>query len=112
MSLRSALTKIPDDRASRGRAGDIVELLRRRGDWMTSPEVAGALAMREQDTSPALTALADGFVLDFHDEPPRYRYRRDPVIDAEVDGFLRRAEGHRNSLQAGIERFRNRVGYR
>ncbi len=59
-----------------------------------------------------LSTLAEFFVLDFVDGPPRYRYKHDRLLEIEIERFTRRAESHNGALQNNVEKFRQRYGSR
>ena len=59
-----------------------------------------------------LSVLDEFFVLDSDDDPARYCYERDRLLELEIDRFLRRADTHSDALQHNVEKFRQRYGER
>ena len=57
-----------------------------------------------------LSSLAAGYILKADGD--EYRYARDPVVELDVQRFLRRSGQHSQLVQDNLARFRDRYGYR
>lgn len=113
MSLRSALEHLPHDRDSQALVRHMLAMFQRHsGEWIEPHKVAVVLGASEDHTRSVLATLAEFFVLDFDDGPPRYRYRADRFLDLEIDRFERKTETHTGHLQTNVEKFRQRYGGR
>ena len=111
MSLRKALDRLPGDRATESTVREALHLLRiHTGESMTVSEVARRLERPESAMAVVLLELADAFVL--HRDGLSYSYVRDPVVELDVERFMRRAESHSAFVQTNVARFRDRYGYR
>lgn len=85
---------------------------RHTGEWIEPSRVAAIADVPPSLAEHILGILGTAFVLDFDDGPPRYSYRKDRLLDLEIDRFLRRADGRADKLQSNVERFRGRFGAR
>lgn len=113
MSLKSALDTLPCDWRTEAGLRDVLYFFAGHDDeWETVERVTSVTALDSHLVERLLAALLSGFVLDFHDDPPSYRYHPDRPLDIEVRRFLRRADTHAGLLQANVERFRTRYGER
>lgn len=113
MSLRSALEHLPQDRESQAVVRHVLAMFRRHpNEWIESRRVATVSGAPEEAVRSALSVLAEFFVLDFDDAPPRYRYRADSLLELELDRFERKTENHSGVLQNNVEKFRQRYGTR
>ena len=113
MSLRSALEHLPHDRESDALLKEVLNLVRRHeGEWVEPRRIAIILGSHEDRIRRMLGTLAEFFVLDFVDGPPRYRYKNDRLLEIEIDRFTRRADTHHGTLQNNVEKFRQRYGSR
>ncbi len=113
MSLRSALEHLPQDRQSQAVVRHVLAMFRRHPDeWIESRNVVMVSGASEELVRSTLTVLAEFFVLDFVDGPPRYRYRVDRLLELEFDRFDRKTESHSGLLQTNVEKFRQRYGTR
>lgn len=111
MSLRKALERLPGDRATESIVRDVLQLLRvRSGEPLTAAEVATRLERPESTVAVVLLELAGAFVL--RRDGLRYSYAHDPVVDLDVDRFLKRVESHSAFVQTNVAKFRDRYGYR
>ena len=110
MSLRRALEELPNDKVVESVAREILSLFQRQeGVWLSYSDVA----TRVSDSHPVaivLKILVDSFVLDFHDEPASYMYRRDPLVDLEVSRYMRRAAHDDRRVQTNVAKYRRRYG--
>jgi hypothetical protein len=73
----------------------------RPGDREGGPEALIAVVLLE---------LADAYVL--HRDGVRYAYMRDPVVELDVERFMRRTDSHDAFVQTNVAKFRDRYGYR
>lgn len=113
MSLRSALEHLPHDRDSQALIRHALGMFRRHpGEWLEPGRVATATGASPERIRSILSVLAEFFVLDFTDGPPRYQYRQDRLLDMEIDRYDRKAESHSGMLQTNVEKFRQRYGSR
>lgn len=113
MSLRTALEHLPHDRESQAVVRHVLAMFRRHpGEWIESRNVAAVSGAGDESVRSILSVLAEFFVLDFDDGPPRYRYRTDRLLELEFDRFERKTECHSGLLQTNVERFRQRYGAR
>jgi predicted transcriptional regulator len=111
VSLRKALQHLPCDRATEATVRELLQLLRTRaGQSLTIEETARRLERPEGAVSVVLLELTDAYVL--HRDGTRYWYVREPVMDLEVDRFLRRAQSRSAMTQTNVAKFRDRYGYR
>lgn len=111
MSLRSALARLPHDRDGEALVRELLKLLRRHpNEWLNPARIANSLDACHETVFSMLEVLADTFVLDFDDGPPRYRYRADKLTELEIDRYVRRADSHSGMLQSNVEKFRRRYG--
>ena len=108
MSLRRALERLPHDWTVESTARDVLALLKRHpGRWFSGEEVRARLAYpRAADA--VLSVLVEALVLDFEDSPPRYMYHGDPLVEIELERYLRRARHHDSRIQNNVARFRRR----
>lgn len=110
MGLRRALEQLPEDSAAQAAAGRVMQRFRRsEGMWVPKD------AVRDYSDDPhllerVLTALVDTGVLDFRDDPPSYRYTRDPLVDIWLDRFEMRTSFTEQRVRKNVERFRRRFG--
>jgi hypothetical protein len=111
VSLKRALESLPTDRATEaGLMGLLTFFAGHGGAWEPLERVASVTALDRRLVDELLGSLVEGFVLDFHDDPPRYRYTPDRALEFEVRAFVRRARSHAELLQGNVERFRTRYG--
>jgi len=111
VSLRKALDRLPGDRATETTVRELLQLLRvRTGEQLSAADIARRLGQPEGSVAVVLLELADAFVL--HRDGLCYSYVRDPVVDMDVDRFMRRAESHSAFVQTNVAKFRDRYGYR
>jgi len=111
VSLDRALRGLPGDRATESAVRDVLELLSAHAsEWLSAGEVSHRLKRPDSSVSVILSCLASGYVLKADGE--RYRYLRDPVVDLDVQRFLRKSGAHNQLAQDNLARFRDRYGYR
>lgn len=111
MSLHTALERLPGDRATESTVRDVLEYVRARpGQWLAGGDIAGGLDRSGSSVGAILTKLAEGQVLDSEDE--RFRYERDPIVELDIQRFLRRAQHHTQLVQDNLAKFRDRFGGR
>jgi hypothetical protein len=111
MSLRKALDRLKADRTTENTVCEVVGLLRRSpGEYLTVSDIAHRLGRPEALVAMILLELADAFVL--LNDGLRYTYLRDPVVEMDVERFLRRTDGTNAFVQTNVARFRDRYGYR
>lgn len=113
MSLRAALERLPHDRESEVLLRNLLTVLRRHaGEWLQPSEIAPILDSTTDSIGSILEVLGESFVLDFDDGPPRYVYRKDRMLEIEIERFMRGADSRNGMLQNNVERFRQRYGAR
>ena len=109
MSLKRAVERLCCDRETERVLRELVALFRRHpGEWVEPGKAATAVGLPPERVEPVLKVLSETFVLDFSDAPPRYRYDGDRLTEIEMDRFLRRMDNSAGSMQANVERFRQR----
>ena len=82
----------------------------RAGQWMRATEVSNRLKKSDSAVSVILSSLASGYVLETDGD--RYRYVKDPVLELDLQRFLRRSGAHSQLAQDNLARFRDRYGNR
>jgi len=111
VSLDRALRGIVTDRAAETTVRDVLRVLSGGGEkGLTTGEVARRVERPEATVAVILSKLAEGFVL--LTDGDRYRIDRDPVVDLEVQRFVRRSEVHTQLAANNLARFRDRYGHR
>jgi hypothetical protein len=111
MSLRKAIDRLKTDRATEKAVREVIELLRlHSGEHFASADVARRLGRPEALIAVVLLELADAYVL--HRDGVRYAYMRDPVVELDVERFMRRTDSHDAFVQTNVAKFRDRYGYR
>lgn len=106
MSLRRALEELPHDRMLESVAREVLGLFQRNPkSWLTPDQVKSRIP-HPANADRILTLMAESYVLDFEDAPPRYRLVDDTLLSIEVDRFLRQAERHEHRIQTNVARFR------
>jgi hypothetical protein len=111
VSLRRALDRLHGDRATENTVREVLQLMRiRAGEPLTAPEVSSRLERPEALVAVILLELAGAYVL--HREGPSYSYLSDPVVEMDVERFVRRSEGTSAVVQTSVAKFRDRYGYR
>lgn len=111
MSLHTALERLPGDRATESTVRDVLEHMRdHAGQWLAGEDIAGRVSRPAPSVGAILTKLAEGQVLMSRDEC--FRYERDPIVELDVQRFLRRAQHHTQLVQDNLAKFRNRYGAR
>jgi len=111
VSLRSALERLPADRATQAAVREILTFFRRHeGEPVSSARVSQVTDLHTSSVEDMLAILRKSFVLDSCGDPPRYVYRTDRLLELEIDRFMRRAETHSGRLQSNVEKFRSRYG--
>jgi hypothetical protein len=112
MSLKRALDRMPDDRATEQLLRRALSAFRRHPDeWLTVTRLAPALGTDERQLQELLLVLSDSFVLDSEDGPARFRYRPDTLSELEIERFLRVADTHGELVQNNVAKFRQRFSY-
>lgn len=110
MSLRKALEGLPGDRATENLVRETLQLIRVRGAAMSVPETAERLKRPEQEVSAILERLAEACVLER--QGALFAVPKDPVVQLDIDRFMRRAERHNAFVRSNVLKFRDRRGYR
>jgi len=111
MSLDRALRGILGDRASETTVREVLRVLSLHSDeWLSAAQIATRVERPEPTVAVILSKLADGFILS--SEGGRFRIERDPVVDLDVQRFVRRSEVHTQFAQNNLARFRDRYGHR
>jgi hypothetical protein len=111
LSLRRALDRLHVDRATEHAVREVLQLMRvRAGESLSAAEVARRLERSEPLVSVIRLELADAFVL--QRDGVNYSYSSDPVVEMDVERFVRRSEGNSAVVQTSVAKFRDRYGYR
>jgi len=114
MSLRTALSALPDDRETSTAVREVVTFFQRHVHTPLPPErVVRATGLPPIRTEPVLKALAEGGVLHCDGDPCHSGCRYDPdrVLALEVDRFMRATDSTSARLQSGVDRYRDRFGH-
>lgn len=102
---------LPGDRETENAVREVLEVMSSHsGEWMQTADVAGSLRRAGSSISVILSCLASGHVL--RADGDRYRYVADPVVELDVQRFMRRSGAHSQLAQNNLARFRDRYGYR
>ena len=102
---------MPGDRATENAVREVLELMSSHaGEPLTPDRVADRLNRPEHSVQVVLSSLAAGYILKADGDA--YRYERDPVVELDVQRFLRRSGQHSQLVQDNLARFRDRYGYR
>ena len=113
MSLRTALTSLPDDRDSVRTTREVVaSFASHRGEPLDSGRIARIAGYPREHTDPVLQALASALVIDCDGDPSSFpcTYAPDLVLSLEVERFLRAGDPGTARLQSSTDRFRQRYG--
>jgi hypothetical protein len=113
VSLRTALSALPDDRATASTVREVIAYVSaHRRETLASERISRATGMGEERVEPVLTALCAAGVLhcDGAARPVQVSFDPDHVLELEVTRYLRSAGNPDLRLQAGVGRFRNRLG--
>jgi predicted transcriptional regulator len=111
MSLRRALDRLHADRATENMVREVLQLMRvHSGQPLSATEVARRLERPEASVAVILLELADAYVV--RREGRSYCYMSDPVIEMDVERFVRRSEGISALVQTNVAKFRDRYGYK
>lgn len=111
MSLARAITALTPDREIETGLRDVLRFLtEHENQWFESGRLASVTSLSGPRLDTVLGGLARSFVLDFHDDPPCYRYHPDTLLDIEVSRFLRRTDSRDGMMRGNLERFRSRYG--
>jgi hypothetical protein len=102
---------LPGDRETENTVREVLEVMSAHsGEWMRPADIAGSLRRACASISVILSCLASGHVL--RADGDRYRYVSDPVVELDVQRFMRRSGAHSQLAQNNLARFRDRYGYR
>jgi len=107
VSLKKALEAVPEDRLTRITASVVVRYLHEH--WhhhVDISRIVAATGQDEQRVCSVIEALLAGRVLDCVGDPPGYKFITDRVLRIEVDLYLRSSQGHAESMQSNVERYR------
>jgi hypothetical protein len=113
LSLRTALAALPDDRATASTVREVISYVSaHRREALQGDRIARATGMGQERVDPVLAALCKAGVLHCDGAPGLAEITFDPdhVLELEVTRFLRSAGNPDMRLQAGVGRFRNRLG--
>ena len=102
---------MPGDRSTENAIREVLELMSSHsGESLTAGRIAGRLNRSEHSVEVILSTLAAGYILKADGDA--YRYERDPVVELDVQRYLRRSGQHSQLVQDNLARFRDRYGYR
>jgi len=113
MSLRRALSALPDDRDTVATVRQVVAVFAGHpGESVDAERIVRSTGLSPMRVEPVLCALADTHVIDCDGDPRLHpcTYRPDAVLSLEVRRFMRVAGGVETRLQRGADRFRGRYG--
>ena len=113
MSLRTALTSLPDDRDSVRAAREVLACFSsHRGEALPPARVARIAGFARERSDPVLRALADALVIDCDGDPTSFpcTFAPDSVLALEVERFLRKGDPGTARLQSSTGKFRQRYG--
>lgn len=113
MSLRTALTSLPDDRESVRAVHEVVACFSsHRGEALGAERVARIVGLSRQRADSVLWALADALVIDCDGDPSSLpcTFAPDSVLALEVERFLREGDSGTARLQSSTGKFRQRYG--
>lgn len=113
MSLRRALSALPDDRETVTAAREVVAFLSLHPDESLDTErITHSTSLSSVRVEPVVCALAAALVIDCDGDPRlhEFTYHPDAVLSLEVRRFLKVAGGVESRLQRGVDRFRGRYG--
>jgi hypothetical protein len=102
------LDRLPHDREIEAVIREVLRLFRRNsGHWISGEDVRTRIPNTVR-ADLVLETLAECEVLESEAGPPRYQYVKDPLIEIEMQRYLRRAEHRDQNIQTNLARFRNR----
>jgi hypothetical protein len=113
MSLRTALSELPDDRDTSAAVREVVTYFQRHAHTpLAADRVVRATGLTSSRTEPVLKALAEGGVLHCDGDPrlTECSYDPDRILALEVDRFLRVGGNTNVRLQTSVGRYRDRFG--
>ena len=113
MSLRTALASLPDDRATMHTLREVIACFAAHPhDPLGAEKIARATGIDIERIEPVLRSLVDAVVVDCDGDPSRQPCTFDPgpVLQLEVERFLRSASPDATRMQASIGRYRSRLG--
>jgi len=113
MSLRRALSALPDDRDTVLAARKVITYFHRHAhDPVGADRVARATGLSHDRAEPVISALAQGGVLHCDGDPclSECSYEPDRMLALEVDRFMRTTDSTSARLQSGVDRYRDRFG--
>lgn len=111
MSLRRALSALPDDRDTVAAVREVVAFLSLHpGEPMDVERVTRSTGVSSVRVEPVMCALAEALVIDCDGDPRlhEFTYQPDAVLSLEVRRFLKVAGGVESRLHRGVDRFRGR----
>ena len=113
MSLRTALAALPDDRASVHAAREVIACFAaHRREPLSAERLARCTGIDLERIEPVLHSLVDAGVVDCDGDssPQSCAFDPGPVLQLEVERFLRSANPDTTRMSANIGRFRSRLG--
>jgi hypothetical protein len=112
MSLRRALEALPDDRATRLAAREIVAFFDSHPNQPVAPErLVRATGVPPQRVEVIIKAFTEAFVVDCGTSSEAgCVFEPSAVLSLEVQRFLRSTTSTDTQLQRSVERFRDRYG--
>lgn len=113
MSLRRALSALPDDRDTVTATREVIAFFdRHRSAGLDARRVSQATGLSSHTVGIVLAALADAIVIDCDGDPrtAECSYAPDSVLEIEVRRFLKTAAEVESVRRHQVGRFRNRYG--
>ena len=113
MSLRTALSDLPDDRATMHAVHEVIaSFVAHPREPLDVARLARATGLERDRIEPVLLSLTHAVVLDCDGDPSRQPCTFDPgpVLQLEVERFMRSSGTDTAKVQSSIGRFRSRLG--
>ena len=113
MSLRTALASLPDDRATMHAVREVVACFAAHPhEPLGAQRLARSTAIDIERIEPVLRSLAASVVIDCDGDPSLNPcvFNPGPVLQLEVERFLRSASPDVTKMHSSIGRFRSRLG--
>ncbi len=109
MGLQAALAELHADRSVDAIVRDVLSFFcGHPREPFSALEVSRRTARPQAQVETILLTLSRCFVLDFHSDPPSFSYVPQPLLDLDVERYLRRVGTIEGRLQDNVARFRQR----
>jgi hypothetical protein len=113
VSLRKALSALPDDRATVHAAHEVIACLAMHvGESMPVARISRSTGLDISRVAPVLAAFAASVVVDCDGDPSlgSCTFEPDAVLRLEVERYLRSGGSDAARMQSSIGKFRSRLG--